>query len=598
MIIINKSAISYTLLLCFSTCVAGDCGTNGEPLANKADSCLCTSSYYGTNCESQLSNASTCATWNDHEIQLEIKTSATLHTENKLVDDQYVHWEVSVPVGANRTYTRVKVGTCVDGANLQVFEQKSDPCADKLIVQMSVSFMAGSCGFSLTKTIANQTQYNNYTSSISLHYSEPTTVATNIVTRTANVLVPINVLIESQFSAQTSEVEVFSPFEITAALSALTVVPGSTLSTMLVSYVVAYPYTVTGANPILTSSTENTASICKTDNAGDCGAIPFVADACDADEYTQTDKSCLKSFFVRVLHGECELTGNYTIKNVAVACHAGLPDQDCPIREANNSSSIDFSVTSDNFCDFLGIQTIDRAVSIERFVFVDPENRQRDAESYFSGDAATGSQVLMASANIPNTALVYNQNVYGRIDFGGIDVKSVDIVRSQVKLEGDADWVDSINLPDSDVSISLTAGVDYPQTREDNYESSLSCAKLGLCFDDQSFLIRFLLDDSLVPPMTNPGLGNTKGLDYRLTIEVSYDSIEASNRRRKRQTSADPGSAGNHGSAMVWASATAKGTEEETASQQDDGNASTSHFTTMEILACALFGQVLLYTRA
>ncbi|KNC85882.1 hypothetical protein SARC_01958 [Sphaeroforma arctica JP610] len=563
----------------FGIISAACAATSFELTGVATETCLCDSTYMGATCNAQtdpLPDYNLCPSYNNaidkpREV-LVTQESTTLQT---LVGDRDVSWTVKWPAGLDRIFTGFSVGTCLNGANLESFVQTSVPdlsanpgCLDEITFTMKLTDLRGACGFEYTLADHESDpdiKYANYTEQIVFKYQEPTIVATNIVTRSGMVVIPTSILVRNRVTAETAEVKVYSPFVIDTALTAQAINEGASASHLTLTYVLSKPYSVLTMNPVLanTGGTLNQAFICEQPNGG--GACGLSANSgtyidmedCVAEDYALANNGCAKIANIELVHGQCTLDGTYTITDVVIDCYKSLPEAECPINQQNRDTTIEFVLSSDNFCgENAEAVLIESAVAIDQFIFVDPENRQRLDGTYDIVDLVTGVTTTKPSADTPITAIEFGQFAYARVDFSKLDVTAVTIISSQAResnLEPEDDWADTLGSTYPKVTGALVPDIDYTATRvtiadpnpfdaATTYEGELRCPELGLCVVDQTFLIRYLISDAVHPKFANPGLGKTTGFDLRLLVDVSYETDGASapsRRRRRRQTTTD-----------------------------------------------------------
>ncbi|KNC77148.1 hypothetical protein SARC_10384 [Sphaeroforma arctica JP610] len=551
-----KSLQLISLLICIFSYLKivqaqADCGVNGAQLANLNTACICKSSYSGANCETSYTDPATnCpASWGATMVDgaLNVDTSGNLATQETLVTSEFIRWAVSIPVNSDRTYTDVIVGTCVDGTSLAEFTHAAMSCFDVLYFQMAVTDLR-SCGFSYENSIVDNIQYANYTEQIEIRYTEKTELAGNILDRTANVYLPTSVLLQNQITVTATAVEVYSPFQISSALVTQKISPGASASYLTLAYALSLPYAVISMNGDIAADggNLNVATLCTADaGVTPCGGAGFPADPCTLADYDNNNNGCIRLAYIQILHGQCELTGSYIIDNVVIDCYQDLPEEDCPINQANADTTIVFSLETENFCTGMSGQVmINDAVSIERFIFVDPENRERGGIAWSYVDSQ-GNTVNKPDADTPIEALEWGAPFFGRVDFTGLKVYAVDLVSSQIQLYGNTGFSPTTNPPVWSDQVDVDP-LDYVYTRPvAGYEDTLACKHLGLCFATQSFLIQHTLGSTLLDTLPNPGLGYSISMELRLLLDVSYeiDGAFAGVRRRRQLSSVGNGPA-------------------------------------------------------
>ncbi|KNC74627.1 hypothetical protein SARC_12832, partial [Sphaeroforma arctica JP610] len=537
---------------------------------NAGEKCLCDSLYSDATCFTQVASEvyDGCA---DITGSVDNPNDVTLtqdHTTlNTLVNDESVQWTVNWPAGLNREFTSFSVGTCTLGANLEIFTQTSvdSGCTDRMVFEMKITSLRADCGFdyALSDDVDEMdVRYADYSSNIVFEYTEPTDVGGDTVARSGMVTIPTSILVLSRVAATTAEVKVYSPFAIDTALTAQAINTGASASYLTLSYALSTPYSVLTMDPVLANAgTSNTAFLCTEDaGAGTCGATngAFIdMPDCLAGDYDKNNNGCRKDAYIQLVHGQCTLDGTYTISDVVIDCYKTLAETDCPINQQNRDTTIEFTLASDNFCaDNADLVTIENAVTVDRFIFVDPENRLRGAPTWTVTDPITSVETTKPAGDTPISALEYGEFAYARVDFSGLDVTKVTIVQSQVRESaGPGAWSDTTadtsgTLGESypQITGTLTPGTDYTSTRADPvvYEAGLTCNELGLCAADQTFLVQYMIHQDLHALFANPGLGNSAGFDLRLLVDVSYetDMASATRRRRRRQATTDTDNTG------------------------------------------------------
>ncbi|KNC76474.1 hypothetical protein SARC_11026 [Sphaeroforma arctica JP610] len=560
--------------------------------------CLCNSLFSGDACTAVVEPTAyslcpdiTGSIDNPNHVTL-IQDHTTLNT---LVDDIKIQWTINWPAGFDRVFTSFRVGTCADGKNLEAFTQTSEDggCTDRMVFEMNITSIRSICGFKYSVPDDEENtdvQYANYTEWIVFQYEEPTVVAGRNIIRTGMVVIPTRILMLSRIELTTAEVAVYSPFAIDSALTTQAIDEGSTTSHLTLTYVLSRPYTVLAMNPVLQNTgTDNIALLCTEDlGAGYCGTDngEFIGmSGCDADEYTLANSGCLKRAYIELVHGQCTLNGIYTISDVVIDCYEALTEKDCPINQQNKDTAIEFTLASDNFC---GSETepvtIENAVSIEQFIFIDPNNRQKGAGEWTATDLLTDEEVIKPNGDTPKTALVYNYYAYARVDFAGLAVTQVTVVQSQARdSSGSSAWTDTASsqgVAYPKVTGALIPNIDYISTRDvlAGYEDSLSCPELGLCVSDQTFLVQYFIHQNVHPIFSNPGLGNIAEFELRLLLDVSYEDDTRRRRRRQAATNETTGvdqdsTAEQDGSGLASVTTTAAVEGIESVAQTDATNA-------------------------
>ncbi|KNC76726.1 hypothetical protein SARC_10789 [Sphaeroforma arctica JP610] len=575
------------------------------------EKCLCDSLFSDATCSTQVASVVydectdiTGSVDNPNDVSL-TQDHTTLDT---LVNDESVRWTVNWPAGLNRVFTSFTVGTCASGANLEAFTQTSEDsgCTDRMVFEMKITSLRALCGFdyNLSDDVDEMdVRYADYSSNIIFEYTEPTDVGGDSVTRSGQVTIPTSILVLSRVAATTAEVKVFSPFSIDTALTAQAINEGASASYLTLTYALSTPYSVLTMNPVLANvGTNNAAFLCTEDvGAGTCGdsnnggAYIDMPDCVEGD-YTMNNNGCNKDAYIQLVHGDCTLDGTYTISDVVIDCYKTLAEADCPINQQNRDTTIEFTLASDNFCGAnADLVVIENAVAVDRFIFVDPENRAKDATTWTVTDPITSVDTTKPAGNTPIAALEYDEFAYARVDFSGLAVTKVTIVQSQARESaGPGAWSDTTadtslalgeNYPQ--ITGTLTPGTDYTSTRADPaaYEIGLTCTELGLCAASQTYLVQYKIHEAVHAMFANPGLGNSAGFDLRLLVDVSYetDGASATRRRRRRQASTDTGNTGvqpasdpaqdGQGPASISASSSVSGNKQVASTEGDNSAA-------------------------
>ncbi|KNC84869.1 hypothetical protein SARC_02929, partial [Sphaeroforma arctica JP610] len=591
---------------------SAECTEAGASLTlttNTGEACLCSSLFSGTACDVAVDSTQydLCTGVTDSTLAPNNLTLTQEHTTlNTIVDSKSVQWTVSWPVGFNRKFTFFAVGNCDAGTSLESFVQTNEElgCIDRMVFQMSVVALRANCEFTYETDVViegddTDIQYARYSSDIIFEYEEPTVVGGETVTRSGQVTIPTSVLLLNRIAAVTTGVKVYSPFAIDTAITAQAINEGASTSYYTLTYALSLPYSVITMDPEIANGgeTANIALLCTGDlGAGDCGTANgeyIVMPECIATDYKGDSFSCTKDAYIQLAHDmdECILDGTYTISDVVIDCYNTLPAADCPINQPNDKTTIEFTLASENFCgkDII----IEDAVKVDRFIFVNPENRAQGASEWVVTDPTTGVETTFPDGSTSIEALMFGGFAYARIDFSGLAVTEVTIVESQARSsdDGETAYTDTLDTTEilgkkyPQIDGTLTPGTDYTSTRDDPeaYEAGLLCNNLGLCAADQSFLVQYKIHDAVHAAFTNPGPGNSALFDLRLLVDVSYETNPSSVRRRRRQASTDTGNTGvqsasdpaqdGHGPASISASGVVTGSEEVAATDDSDSAA-------------------------
>lgn len=555
---INNQLFNSLVLVSLAGYAMAQCNDFGRELANyvpDATICMCNSAFNTIDdCAVELVTLSSCADFNASMTTetLQISTGVIPSTAANLTDNtDSVLWTIKIPVQAGRAYTAFSVGNCTDGAELDSYTQYHETCQDVFEFSLPAISMT-KCGFSYEQIGTTDTdQYANYTEQITFTYTENTEVAGNTVVRIADVVVPTSILLLSRVQPSTLEINVYSSFELDAALVAQDINPQASASYLTLSYVLSEPYSVMSmAGNIVESAspvTLNTATLCESDGItrGNCDTAAngtVMTPSCVLADYGDNgniNNGCLKQAFIEVVHGQCTLEGEFTITDVVIDCYSDLPEEDCPINQPDAATTIVFSLSSEDFCEGndASQQIIENAVSTT-FHFIDPENRDRDAPEWtLEGQAG---DITKPAANTPITAIEWDEFFYGRIDFTGLNVTAVTMRNSEISYDEGSTW-STINTANINVldSHTFTPATDYVESRT-GYTPV--CTTFGLCTALQSYYIQYLMDANIDLGGTSdvdPGLGNALPIELRTLIDVSYERdgsyADGYTRRRRRQ---------------------------------------------------------------
>ncbi|KNC82018.1 hypothetical protein SARC_05678 [Sphaeroforma arctica JP610] len=391
-----------------------------------------------------------------------------------------------------RTYTSVSVESCAE-TSFQALVWSSDvfpACDDLVTISINIADLEGVCTFSQSDVIESNTLYRQYRGSVVVVYSESVPVTSgSSTTRTSTFTLPIDIKLQGNVAATTTtttDVAVFSAFDLQAAISGLVISDGAPTSLVYISYGLPYPYSVTSFNPTLTLSGGTLVQSAVVTS-------PVSAERCNhagATEYSYANNVCFKTLGIDITHGSsCTLDGIYTINTVGVNCGDNVPASDCPLAAEDTSSSVSFTLVSENFCDGMGLNAIiDDAVTIAEFTTFHEEDVQ-------SGTPTT------------QRAFLFGEDVWFKMSFVGLKIFSVAM----------DSLVTDLNANDHKFTM-VDAGTN-----------------LGFDVETQLYWFKHEITESFVG--ADPGPGNSQSAVVTVTITTSYEEPVRRRRRRRRAVS-------------------------------------------------------------
>ncbi|KNC82996.1 hypothetical protein SARC_04719 [Sphaeroforma arctica JP610] len=585
-----------------------DCTVNGINLVNYDDLCMCHSSWGGATCLTQHTTPENCATWDDAaDMPGDVTIGATVaDAVLEYGASDSITWTAVFPVSDGREYTQVKLGDCVDGTDFFTFlsTSTSGECTDKLAVGIKAVDM-DNCNFAREAVSYNGKEYWNMSSVLEFTYTDPTAAGGEDFDRSVTTVFAVHALFESRFEATVADIAVYSNFEMVTAITLQAITEGQASSFVELTYGLSHPYQVQTIQGGLTVTGGSNTATLRTEADGGGTAVTglnlWTAPECEAGQYNNNNNQCLKTAYVEILHGQCTLAGAYTLEAVTIYCLDSLPVRDCPLAAPDSDTTITFNLDSADFCDGNepSVTRIDSAVAIDRFIFVDPENRIRGEGAWLYVDD-NGVTQNKPSADTAIESLLWGGTVFARVDFSGLAVTDVQVQTTETKL-GDDPYV---AIPtDFTIAGAVVPGTDFVINRDPVQDFTGKCATLGFCALDQTVLLKHTVGAGMHAGLTaDVGLGVFETMTVRIVLDVTYETDQTfSARRRRRQASADgepapPTRTDGNGAGMVTTPPVAiSASDGSTVANMDEGDndSAASASTTPSVLlalVCAVAG--------
>lgn len=526
-------AACLLVILQFTQFAEAVCGGNSIEMTNAAtESCACESGFTGADCTTdETVTAGACSTWDDLANNPTTFTVVPgIANAGSLVSDQYVRWTVSIPVGNERQITNIRIGSsCALGTSMNSLATSLSSCNDVLVVDIPLTDLSG-CGFALS---ASDSTHTLYSGDLSFDFTQTSPGFSNFV---GEIIVPVEANIETSYTEnqELGDALVYSTFDMNAAIKTLNIADDTT-TYLSMEYFIAYPYTVKYIGGALTETGTQISEICTGDSgATPCGTTAFPMTTCDVTgDYSSN--FCTQTAYVKIDHNSnCVLNGTYTMANVVIGCYDGATD--CPLEEDDTTTTIDLQLASKDFCSATDTTDIEDVVTLDRFIFVYPDNRQRDAASFTYADGSGLADALTRpDGNDNRQSLLYGDYIYGRLDFSGADVTNVAVTSTEVSVDNGVSY-SSVLVPLDVTTSALVGDTDYVSARTDPvaYEAALNCAGMGYCAADQSLYFRTVLDSTnLAAGVTLPADGASYEVDLRITVQISLETNGAITTRKR-----------------------------------------------------------------
>ena len=532
-------AACLLVILQFAHVAQAACGANSIEMTGAAvESCACESGYTGVNCgtDETATASALCGGW---DVLATDPVSFTvvpgIANAGSLISNAYVQWTVSIPVGKKRQITNIRIGdSCSLGASMHSMSTTLNTlCEDVLVINVPVTDLSG-CGFTLSPSDSTHTLYSG---DLSFDFTQNSAAGfSNFV---GEIVVPVNANIETSYTEnqELGETLVFSSFDMTAAIKLLNIDSSNTTTYLSLEYIIAYPYTVKYIGGALTETGGQIAEICTADSGvTPCGTTAFPMTTCNVTGDYSTNSLCTQTAYIKIDHNsQCVLDGDYVLNNIVIGCFDGATD--CPLEEDDTNSSITLTLASKNFCAASDVTNIEDVVNLDRFIFVYPDNRERNAASftYNDGGGAVNDTLTRPEGNDNRQSLLYGDYIYGRLDFSGALVTNVTVKLAEVSVDNGLTYNDVL-VPLDVATAALIGDVDYVTPRADPvaYEAALNCSGMGYCAADQSLYFRTILNSTyLATGVSLPAVGNAYEIDLRVTVQISLETNGTITTRRR-----------------------------------------------------------------
>jgi hypothetical protein len=238
---------------------------NGTVTDMTADSCLCYSGYTGPSCSTPVQSASANET---NSTVTNSTTSAcpdSIPSPNEIRDGRHVvrAWvnettgeaivQVTAPFVVTRRYLQFSWGNCQSSSNpggtVRGLDTIStlDTCYDIYQARLRLSGLAADCLLERFVNEAGNDSYVGYRGDFTLVYQEYVAIAPNLtLTRLSSVITPLDLLVSSATSADldTPRIAVYSPYELSAAVTGTLVKTDATTSLVALTLAINAPYII------------------------------------------------------------------------------------------------------------------------------------------------------------------------------------------------------------------------------------------------------------------------------------------------------------------------------------------------------------------